>query len=131
MHKFMANYLNDSDLSYEIIISKGKGILTRKASKFLVLIGDGMIRKMSYIYHYKDKDEENDCLQYSLLIMLEKWYNFDEKKYKKALPYFSEIAKRAITYQFNELRGKKSHQKDYMNFVSLDSSNDGNGLHNL
>ena len=63
--------------------------------------------------------------------MLEKWYNFDENKYKKSLPYFSEIAKRAITYQFNELRGKKSHQKEYMNFVSLDSANDGNGLHNL
>ena len=51
----MANYLNDSDLSYEIIISKGKGVLTRKASKFLVLIGDGMIRKMSIFITIKIK----------------------------------------------------------------------------
>ena len=80
---------------------------------------------------YKDKDEELDCLQNGLLVMFENWYNFNEKKYKTAMPYFSEIAKRGMTYQFNELRGKKSHQKNYMTFISLDTSNDGKGLHHI
>ena len=125
----MANYLNDSDLSYEIILSQGKGQLTRKASKMLILVSDGLRRKMAY--KFRDKDEEDDCVQYGLLVMLEKWYNFNEAKYKKSLPYYSEIAKRAMTYQFNELRGKKSHNKDYIKFVSLESSNDGKGLHSI
>jgi len=125
----MANYLNDIDLYYEIVISKGKGKLTKKAENYLILIANRLITKMSF--KYKDKDEELDCLQNGILIMLKKWYNFDEKKYKLALPYYSEIAKRGMTYQFNELRGKKSHQKNYVNFISLDSSNDGKGLHHI
>jgi len=125
----MANYLNDTDLYYEIVISKGKGFLTRKAEQFFSLIASKLIRKMAN--RYRDKDEELDCMQNGLLIMFEKWYNFDDKKYKYALPYFTEIAKRGMTYQFNELRGRKSHQKEYVNFISLNSSNDGNGLHNF
>jgi len=125
----MANYLNDTDLFYEIVLSKGKGNLTRKAEKYFSLIGTKLIKKMSN--RYKDKDEELDCLQNGLLMMLENWYGFDERKYKKALPYYTEIAKRGMTYQFNELRGKKSHQKNYVKFISLDSSNDGKGLHNF
>jgi len=123
----MANYLNDSDLYYEIVISKGKGNLTRKAETFFNLIATKLIRKMSYT----DKDDELDCLQNGLLILFENWYNFNAKKYKQALPYFTEIAKRGMTSQFNELRGKKSHQKNYVKFISLDSSNDGKGLHNF
>ena len=125
----MAHYLNDSDLYYEIVISKGQGFLTRKAENYFSLIANNLIRKMAK--RYKDEDERLDCLQNGLLIMFENWYNFNEKKYKSALPYFTEIAKRGMTYQFNELRGKKSHQKTYMTFISLDTSNDGKGLHHI
>jgi len=125
----MANYLEDSDLYYEIVISKGKGKLTKKAEKYLEMIAKNLIRKMAT--RYKDKDEELDCLQNGLLIMFDKWYNFNEKKYKKALPFFTEISKRGMTFQFNELRGKNTHQKKYVKFISIDSSNDGNGLYNF
>ena len=71
-------------------------------------------------------------MQHGILIMFENWYNFDEKKFKNALPYFTEIAKRGFTAGYNELRGRKPHQQNnYIKFISLDSSNDGNGLHNL
>jgi len=125
----MANYLTDSELFYEMVVSKGKGKLTRKAEKYLTLIASKLIRRFSY--RFKNIDEEKDCEQYGLLVMFEHWYGFDEKKYKTALPYYTEIAKRGMTYQFNELRGRRSHQKNYIKFVSLDSSNDGNGLHNF
>jgi len=129
MQYFMAHYLNDSDLYYEIVISKGQGYLTKKAETYFSLIANNLIRKMAK--RYKDEDERLDCLQNGLLVMFENWYNFNEKKYKTALPYFTEISKRGMTYQFNELRGKKSHQKNYMTFISLDTSNDGKGLHHI
>jgi len=125
----MANYLTDSDLFYEIVISKGKGKLTRKAENYFSLIASNLIRRLAK--RYKDEDEKNDCEQYGLLVMFENWYGFEERKFKTALPYYTEIAKRAMGHQLNELRGKRSHQKNYVQFISLDSSNDGKGLHHL
>lgn len=123
----MANYLNDDDLFYEIVLSKGKGILTKKAEKMLVLIGENMIRKKKN--NYNTTDDKNDCLQTGLLYMFQKWYNFNEKKYRQALPYFSEVFKRGMAAGYNEIIQKKAGQEKVV-IVSLDSSNDGEGFHN-
>lgn len=125
----MANYLEDSDLYYEIVLSKGKGYLTKKAEMYFQLIAKNTIRKKQK--DYKDTDEMLDCMQTGLLIMFENWYNFDEKKYKYALPYFTEIYKRGIAEGYNVLHGRKRHQQNLVKFISLDSSNDGKGLHNI
>ena len=82
----MANYLDDDELYYEIVLSKGRGFLTKKAEKMLLLIGQNMIRRKNNMY--KTEDDKNDCLQTGLLFMFQKWKNFNEKKYKLALPFF-------------------------------------------
>lgn len=126
----MANYLEDSDLYYEIVLSKGKGFLTRKAERYFELIAKNSIRRLSS--RYRDEEEMMDCMQMGILILFENWYGFDEKKYKFALPYFTEIAKRGFTAGYNELHGRKPHQQNnYIKFISLDSSNDGSGLHHI
>lgn len=125
----MANYLNDTDLYYEIILSKGKGLLTRKAEHYFQLIATNTIRRKAK--DYKDEDEMRDCLQNGLLIMLENWKNFNEKKFKLALPYFTEVFKRGIAAGYNEIYNKKSYQKDKVYMISMDSCNDGKGLHNM
>ncbi|MCK9445833.1 hypothetical protein M0Q50_02955 [bacterium] len=125
----MANYLNDTDLYYEIILSKGKGYLTRKAEHYFQLIATNTIRRKAK--DYKDEDEMRDCLQNGLLIMLENWKNFNEKKFKFALPYFTEVFKRGIAAGYNEIYNKKSYQKEKVYMISMDSCNDGKGLHNM
>jgi hypothetical protein len=126
----MANYLEDRDLYYEIVLSKGKGYLTRKAEHYFELIATNTIRRLAH--KYRDDEEMMDCLQHGILIMFENWYNFDEKKYKYALPYFTEIAKRGFTAGYNELHGRKPHQQNnQIKWISLDSSNDGKGLHHI
>ena len=122
----MANYLEDDDLFYEIVLSKGRGILSKKAERMFVLIGENMIRAKVY----KNQDDKNDCLQTGLLSMFEKWRNFNEKKYKSALPFFSEIFKRGMAQGFNDLSYKKN-SKDSIIMISMDSSNDGEGFHNI
>jgi hypothetical protein len=124
----MAYYLNDVDLFYEIILSKGKGELTEKGKYYIQLVGENAIRKK--IKDYSKKDDMLDCLQTGLLLMLENWYNFNEKKYKVALPYFTEVFKRATAQAFNEIYGKKRHQPD-VKWLSLDSTNSGKGMHNM
>jgi len=124
----MANYLDDDELYYEIVLSKGKGFLTKKAERMLILIGENMIRKKRHMY--KTQDDKDDCLQSGLLFMFQKWMNFNEKKYRLALPYFSEIFKRGMAAGYNELTQKKTNC-ERVTMISLDSSNDGDGFHNI
>ena len=124
----MANYLDDDELFYEIVLSKGRGMLTKRAERMLILIGNNMIRKKNNMY--KTDDDKNDCLQTGLLFMFQKWMNFNEKKYRLALPYFSEIFKRGMATGYNELTNKKTNQ-DRIVMVSIDSCNDGDGFHNI
>lgn len=124
----MAKYLEDSELYYEIVLSKGKGKLTKKAENMLILIGTKIIRKKEK--YYRSMDDRNDCLQQGLLMMFQNWQNFNEKRYKSALPYFSEIFKRAMAGGLKEIYNIKNN-KEKVTMISLDSSNDGQGLHNI
>lgn len=98
------NYLEDTDLMYNIIISKGKGYMTPELEKMLIDISYNLVRK----FIYKDPTYYYDCRQDAILSLIKEWKGFDIDKYDKALPYFTEIAKRAISRQFNELNGYKN-----------------------
>lgn len=124
----MANYLEDNELFYEIVLSKGLGYLTKKAERMFILIGENMIRCKNNMY--KTQDARNDCLQTGLLYMFEKWRGFNEKKYRLALPYFTEIFKRGMAQGYNDLINKKTNQEK-ITMISLDSCNDGEGFHNI
>jgi hypothetical protein len=124
----MAKYLDDNDLFYEIVLSKGKGKLTKKAEKMLILIGNNTIRKKEK--YYRSDDDRNDCLHQGFLVMFQNWQNFNEKRYKNALPYFTEIFKRAMAFGLKEIYNIKNN-REKVTMISLDYSNDGNGLHNI
>jgi sulfite reductase alpha subunit-like flavoprotein len=124
----MAKDINDDKLYYEIVLSKGKGKLTRNAEQMLILIGTKIITKKER--SYRSIDDRNDCLQQGLFMMFQNWKNFNEKRYKKALPYFTEIFKRAMAQGLKDIYNIKNN-KDKVTMISLDSSNDGQGLHNI
>jgi hypothetical protein len=125
----MAHYLNDRELYYEIILSKGKGYLTDKGAYYFQLIAKNTIKRKSK--DYKDSDDMYDCMQTGLLRMFEEWRGFDEKKFKHALPYFTEIFKRGTAAGYNEIYNKKSYYSDRIKTISIDSSHDGKGLHHI
>lgn len=125
----MAKYLDEDDFYYEIVLSKGKGLLTKKAERMLILIGNNMIIKLRSRYS-KNPDDENDCLQSGLLFMFLNWNSFNDKRFKVAMPYFSEIFKRGAADGYNKLLNKKSNQ-DGISTISLDSCNDGEGFFNI
>lgn len=124
----MAKYLEDHELYYEIVLSKGKGKLTKRAEKMLILIGNRIITKKER--YYKTIDDKNDCLQQGLYMMFQNWQNFNEKRYKSALPYFSEVFKRAMAQGLKDIYNIKNSNDKFI-MISLDSSNDGQGLHNI
>jgi len=124
----MARYIDDTDFYFEILISKGKGKLTKKAENMIIKIGEEMIKKFER--KYKTSDDKFDCKQQGILMMLSNWSLFNEKKYSSAFPYFSEICKRGIAGGLNVIYQKKNNQES-PRMISLSHSNEGKGLHNI
>lgn len=120
-------YLSNKELYVEIIVSKARGRLTKKAEKMLELLGKKTIKKMRY-WSY---DDQMDCYQSGLLDMYQNWYNFNEEKSVNAFAYFTEIFKRGLAKGFNELYKKKGDSENKIKLLSIEGSNEGNGLHSL
>ena len=125
----MAKYLEDRDLYYQLVISKGRGKLTRQAQEMLILIANNTIRKKER--NYNNMDDRNDCIQQGLLHMFQNWKNFNPKKYDTAFPYFTEIFKRGLADGINIINNKKNYNDDKIIMISIDRANEGNGLHNI
>ena len=93
----------------------------------LELLAKETIRKM----RYWNPDDKMDCYQSGILDIYQNWYNFNEEKSVNAFAYFTEIFKRGLAKGFNEIYKKKGDNDNQIKLVSIESSNDGQGLHSL
>jgi hypothetical protein len=121
------HYLNNKELYIEIIVSKAQGRLTRNAEKMLEMLAKKTIKKM----RYWSNDDKLDCYQSGLLDMFQNWYNFNEDKSINAFAYFTEIFKRGLAKGWNDLYKKKGDNEHQIKLISINSANDGNGLHSI
>lgn len=108
-------YLDAVDLTYEIIISQGKGKLTSKCATMLINIVENLIKRFDYV----NPEDRKDCLSGGILAVLTNWKHFDYKKYNNAFPYISEIAKRGIAKCYGEISGKNFTMNYTPTFISL------------
>jgi len=95
-------YIDDDELYYEIILSKGKGFLTPKALAMFMLVGENFMLKKKHSY-WLDSSMKEDCHQQGMMQLLLNWRGFNEKKYDKALPWVTEVFKRGMTHGFNQV----------------------------
>jgi len=114
----LKNYINDTDLLYQIIISKGRGKITKELETMLLLIVNELGKK----FIYKNYNDLFDCKGAAILRLFEIWQNFNELKYDKALPYFTEIAKREFAKCYNKLNWIR-WDKTYPKLINLDKLN--------
>jgi hypothetical protein len=125
----MANYLDDRELYYEIIISKGKGKLTKRASDLLILIAKNVIKKKER--SYPSSEDKEDCLQQGLLHIFSNWKSFNHLRFSSPFNFYTEIFKRGLVDGFYLINNRKSYQDDVIKMISIDRSNDGKGLHSF
>lgn len=123
--------INKSELLYEILISKGTGILTRKAERMLIQLTVNAMRKTSS----KEYDiDYHDYEQTAHLIIFSNWWKFNLNVTDNAFAYYTELHKRAIAEARNEiysLKGLSREQQKNTRSISLNSSNNGQGLYNV
>ena len=90
------------ELTYELILSLGKGKLTRKAENLLIKLVDNLSNK----FFYYNEDDAKDCLSEAYYGVFKGWKSFDPEKYENAFPFMTEIAKRSFARGFAMLQGK-------------------------
>lgn len=119
------NYISNRNLYFEIVVSKARGKLTRRAENMLVLICNKLINKM----FYKNKQDKEDCLSVAYLDIFKNWYLFDEFN-NNPFAYYSEIVKRGLAKSWNQLKKRKGLE-GYEGNISLDTGNkDGMSFYN-
>ena len=124
----MPRYVDDTEFYFEIVVSKGRGRLTKKTERMLIKIGEEMIKKFDR--RYKTQEDKFDCMQQGILSMFQNWKGFNEKRYSSPFTYFPEICKRGIAGGLNQLYQKRNNQET-PKMISLSHSNEGKGLHNI
>lgn len=126
------NPVNDVEFTYQIILSKGLGELTRKAERDIILLVKGAINKKNGSYY--DEEDKKDSIQTSYLNLLLNWQSFNPEKTNSAFAYLTEIHKRSTTEFINfwyNKKGVKKEDQEYIQTISLNSSNKGQGLYNV
>jgi len=109
------NPVDKIELQYELIISKGKGHLTKRGEELIVILANELIHKFKYF----NVDDRCDCLNEGLCAMLTKWSSFNEIKYDNAFSYMTEICKRGMAKGMNDLKGKYYSYTYVPKFVSI------------
>lgn len=121
-------YLDDQYFYYQMIISLGKGKLTRVAEKYIYLICINIMKKLVV---YQNKELMDDFVQDAFLKCYEVWVRFSPKRYESPLNYFTEIVKRSYLSTSYINQNLKSYDNNKYTFISIDRSNDGKGLHSF
>lgn len=116
-------YIMDSRLRYEIILSKGKGYPTENLKMMLYEMCIEINKKFDY---NNDKDIKYDIIMNSYVDVLKFYVKYDENKYDKAFMYITEIIKRSQAKFFNmeRYKGIFTGCKTYnIYYVSIENTN--------
>jgi hypothetical protein len=110
-------YINDKELTKELIISKGKGKATPRLNELLILLADNIIRKK----HFNNITDRHDVYTDGLIQLLTNWKFFNHKKYDSGFIYLTEVMKRGMASGYNKIKGMNN--KIMPNFIYIDSYN--------
>lgn len=123
--------VNKKELLYEILISKGSGKLTRKAENLILLLCKKAMKRTSNEEYDLDY---HDYLQTAYLVIFQNWWKFNPSVTNNAFAYYTEMHKRAIAEakkDIYDLKGLSKEDQKKTKSISLNSSNNGQGLFNL
>ncbi len=124
--------VNPVEFTYEIILSKGMGQLTKKSEAMIIVLANNAMNKP--VYHGYTEDDRYDMLQTGIFNMLNNFHNFNPDKTNNSFAYFTEIFKRGTNEAYNLLynkKGLKKEEADALKFFSISRMNSGDGMFNM
>ena len=107
--------INNADFTKEILISKERNELTRKATDYFIKLANHAIKALPYT----DPRDREDCIQYALLDLLLYWRNFDPNITNNAFAFFTQV-----TYHGYAKGFKKIHKANQIETISISHMGD-------
>jgi hypothetical protein len=104
------NYLANRKLTYELIVSKEMGKLTKDAERMFLL----MIKNISRKFRYANPDDRLDCESEAAYQIFKNWKSFDPDKSENSFAFVTEVLKRGFAQGFNRIY-KKNDDGGYWN----------------
>lgn len=96
------NYVVDVKLTYELILSKGKGQPTYK----LHLMIYDICKNVNHKFYYMNDEIRHDIIMGSYLDAINNFDSFNEDKYYNSFPYMTEVVKRSQAKWYTKLSNK-------------------------
>jgi hypothetical protein len=104
--------VDDVSLQYEIILSQGRGILTKKAEDMIISLCK-ITMKLKWD-NFRNEPDRDDAFQTGVYYALKAYTSCDISSGRKANPYFVECFKRGI-WHYIQFEAK---YKEYSNIIS-------------
>lgn len=112
------HYVQDIELTYHLILSQGKGRPTNKLYEMLFTINN----KVNNIFSYRYMEDKQDVTSETFIHLLENYSSFDYGRYKKGLPYITELIKRkAASYFKKQIILKGVRNVENINWIYIDN----------
>jgi hypothetical protein len=110
----MANYVDPEEFRKEILLSKEKDELTRRAIEMFQLMAEGASRRLKY----KDEEDRKDCIAFALMDVVKYWRSFNPEKSKYPFAYYTQMIKNGFAKGWRKL-----HPISATNKISLSNEN--------
>ena len=94
----LVNYVDPTDLEFELIVSHGKGNPSDKLISYFDLISRGMVKKLTNL-HSEYQALNDDKYQESMLMLLTNWKKINPCS--TSFAYCSQISKNAENHMYN------------------------------
>lgn len=112
-------YINNKDMTAEVILCKEKNELTKKMVDYFIILANRAILKL----RFSNPLDKEDCIQAALLDLTKYWRNFDPAKSTNSFSYFTQISKNAYAKEYKRIH-RHIGKDDRVEFVSLSLTGD-------
>lgn len=110
----MANYVDPEEFRKEILLSKEKDELTKRAIEMFQLMAQETSKKLKY----RDEEDRKDCIAFALMDVVKYWRSFNPEKSKYPFAYYTQMIKNGFAKGWRKL-----HPVSSTNMVSLNNEN--------
>lgn len=104
------HYINQKEFFNEIIISKEKDELTKRAVELFQILAEKVSNAMSY----KNPDDKDDVIAFAIHDLVYYWRNFNPEKNVNAFGYFTQIALNGMAKGWKKLYNEIDKRKLYI-----------------
>jgi hypothetical protein len=103
-----SNFIDDITLTYELVLSEGKGQPTQYLLDMIQIMIAKISTKFFRIYNFVSHEDMLDIMSETFLFIIDTkiYRNYNSHKFSKSIPYMTEIIKRRLLFELGKSSNK-------------------------